>query len=186
VAQCEETRILSGRSALIMLILAQTALLYLTASSVAGNGTLYGCSLLCGQSGASTVLPLVATKFGAAVFALPAIIGALCEGWQSAVALATAPCWLAVLAHSRTLLAPYIGLSGGGGRFDPPFWLDPTRLSWLVPSFALFAILGWLGWLTRRALRDELARANSRRYAARFCSPDGPDSPAHFSTRIQQ
>jgi hypothetical protein len=152
---------MSRRSALIVLILVQAVLLYLTASSVAGNGTLYGCSLLCGHSGASTVLPLVATTFGVALFALPAVIGALCEGWQSAVALATAPWWLAVLAHSRTLLAPYIGLGGTGGRFDPPFWLDPTRLGWLILSFALFAIKGWLGWLTRQAIRVELARPSS-------------------------
>jgi hypothetical protein len=92
---------MSRRTVLILLILAQAALLYLTASSAAGNGTLYGCSVLCGQSGAAEILPLVATVCGVAMFALPAVIGGLCQSRQSAVALAVTPWWLAVLARTR-------------------------------------------------------------------------------------
>jgi hypothetical protein len=146
------------RTALITAMVCQTLLLYLTTSRVAGSGALYGCTIFCGGGGANVVIPTIAALFGVAMFVLPALIGALCNGWQGSLALAAAPWWLAVIAHAGTLLRPYIGLGGTGGRFDAPFWLDANRLIPLLGSLALFAFLGWLGWLARRAVRTELSR----------------------------
>ncbi len=71
--------------------------------------------------------------------------------------LAILPWWIVVIAHAGTLLTPYIGLGGSapGGRFDAPFWLSVTHLPLLLASLALFAELGILGWLARRAFAGE-------------------------------
>jgi hypothetical protein len=144
------------RALLLALIVVQTVLLIVTTSALAGRGILYGCPLLCGSPG-SVYIPRIAALFGIVMFTLPGVIGALCRGWQGAIALAVAPWWITVLVHAGTLVAPSIGLGGIGGRFGVPFWLDSTRSVQLVLSLALFALLGWLGWLTRHALRTELA-----------------------------
>lgn len=149
---------MSRRAALITAMVCQTLLLYLTTSRVAGSGALYGCTTFCGGGGGNDIIPTIAALFGVAMFALPVAIGALCEGWQGAVALALIPWWLAVVAHAGTLLRGYIGLGGAGGRFDAPFWLDTNHVILLLGSLALFAALGWLGWLARRAVRTELSR----------------------------
>lgn len=76
---------------LILLAVLQGLLLYLTASKLAGGGTLFGCTLLCGQSGENVLIPLIATAFGIALFVIPSIIGGLCRSWQGAIVLAVAP-----------------------------------------------------------------------------------------------
>lgn len=140
----------------LILAAAQTILLYLTTSSLGALNTVYGCSSLCGTGGQRFV-PLIAALFGIAMFALPSVIGAFSRTWGSALVLATLPWWIAVIAHAGTLLSPYIGLAGNaqGGRFDAPFWLSASHLPLLLASLALFAALGILGWLARRAFAGE-------------------------------
>jgi hypothetical protein len=140
----------------LILAAVQTILLYLTTSSLPTLNTVYGCSSLCG-SGGQRFVPLIAALFGIAMFALPTIIGAFSRTWRSALVLAVAPWWVAVIAHAGTLLTPYIGLGGNaqGGRFDAPFWLSATQLPLLLASLALFAALGIFGWLARHVLAGE-------------------------------
>ncbi|HEU5349173.1 MAG TPA: hypothetical protein VFU63_11235 [Ktedonobacterales bacterium] len=138
---------------LVPLILAglQTILLYLTSLSPVLKSA-YGCSFLCG-SGAIRLVPLIAALFAIAMFALPGVIGAFSRSWRGALTLAVLPWWIAVIAHAGTLLAPRIGLAstGLGGNFGVPFWLNTNYLLLLLASLALFAVLGVLGWLARRA-----------------------------------
>lgn len=145
---------MSRRLILLSLLIVQTALLYASTSAFAGRGMLYGCTVFCGTSGQTVVIPAIAAGVGVAMFVLPSFIGAVCRTWQGAVALAVVPWWLAVIAHAGTLLRPYIGLGGVGGRFDPPFWLVLTQLAPLLLSLVLFGLLGWLGWVARRAVSE--------------------------------
>lgn len=140
----------------LILAAVQTILLYLTTSSLPILNTVYGCSFLCGTDGQRFV-PLIAALFGVAMFALPSVIGAFSRTWRSALVLAALPWGIAVIAHAGTLLSPYIGLGGNaqGGRFDAPFWLSAGHLPLLLASLALFAALGLLGWLARRAFAGE-------------------------------
>ena len=140
----------------LILAAAQTILLYLTTSSLDALNTVYGCSSLCGTGG-QRLVPWIAAVFGVAMFALPSVIGAFSRTWRSALVLAVLPWWIAVIAHAGTLLSPYIGLAGNaqGGRFDTPFWLSASHLPLLLASLALFAALGILGWLARRAFAGE-------------------------------
>lgn len=62
-----------------------------------------------------------------------------------------------MLAHAGTMLTPYIGLGGMGGRFDPPFWLTSSHIVPLLLSLVLFAALGLFGWLVRQSLGSEFA-----------------------------
>ncbi len=142
----------------LVLVAVQTLLLYLTTGVLPIVGTIYGCSLLCG-TGAERFVGVIAALIGAAMFALPTLIGVFSRSWRSALVLAALPWWIVVLAHAGTLLSPYIGLAanGPGGRFDGPFWLNPTRLTLLLASLALFLALGILGWLARRVFAGEPA-----------------------------
>lgn len=138
----------------IILAGVQTMLLYLTTSATPILNTIYGDSLL-SRVDAQRYVPLIATLFGIAMFALPGIIGFVSRSWRSALVLAVIPWWLVVIAHAGTLLTPYIGLSGSGGRFDPPFWLSASHLPLLLASLALFAALGYLGHLARHVFAGE-------------------------------
>lgn len=136
----------------LVLAATQALLLYLTTSSSLVLNALYGCTSLCGTF-AQGFVPLIAALYGIAMFALPGIIGACSRTWRSALVLAVLPWWVVVIAHAGTLLTPYVGLAVDvrGGRFDLPFWLDAGHLTVLLASLALFAALGSLGWLARRA-----------------------------------
>ncbi len=140
------------RWVLAVLVLGQAILLYLTASSWASHGTLYGCSVLCGT--AQHALRLLAALFGVAMFVLPILIGALSRTWQNALALAAAPWCAAVIGHAGSLLTPTINVAANpgpyGGLFGTPFWLNPQHITTLILSFVLFLGLGGLGWLARQ------------------------------------
>ncbi len=88
------------------------------------------------------LFPLVAGLF----YVIPLLTGALCRRWPAALVLATLPAWgdLGVFAVAA---APRLG----------PFYLaqDPHAVG-TVGTLELFAALGFLGWIARRALRDLL------------------------------
>jgi len=156
-----DTRLASSRSrfprirwVLVALTAVQFALLAFSAASMAARNIFYGCSALC-DTGLRSVVPLIVTLFGVAMFVLPALIGMLSHTWKAAILLASAPWWAAVIVHSRSLLTPYIGLGASFGRFDAPFWLDISRAAQILVPLVLFATLGWLGWLAGSAWRAE-------------------------------
>src|SRR5262249_29662429 len=154
----------ASRTAAGALALAQTLVLTLTASSLATGGGLYGCSSGCGTTAKPTT-PALAVFFVILLPALPVVIGALSEAWQSAVAFAVLPWFPALILGANSVLAPTNTVkivSGGRGelptatsQFGPPFWLDAAHLPMLLFSLALFALLGWLGWVVGQALRGE-------------------------------
>jgi len=152
--------------AAIVVAVIQAALLALTVSSFATGGALYGCTSACGTA-AQPVTPMFATVLGIAMLAAPLVIGALCEEWRLGIAFAILPMFPALLITSNTLLAPtntivpptpatatQPAVPYPTSHFGPPFWLDPTHLQTLLFSFALFALLGWLGWVIGSAFRD--------------------------------
>jgi hypothetical protein len=153
-----------SRLAVIILGLAQTLIMTVTVSSLATGGGLYGCSNACGTTETPTT-PAIAVFFGMLMLVLPLVMGALSESWQAGVAFAMLPWFPAVLLGSNTVLAPVSTVTvtpGARGalpiassHFGPPFWLDPAHVSTLVFSLALFALLGFLGWVAGQALRGE-------------------------------
>lgn len=144
---------------LIVLALLQALLLYLTASSAGIGGGLYGCATPCGAGG-QPATPGIAIFLSLAIFILPAVIGALASTWQEAVGLAVLPWGLAVIFSAKALLAPTAGvvkatnLQPAASQFSAPFWTDTARLMPLLLSLALFAALGWVGWLARHAIAN--------------------------------
>lgn len=133
-------------------ILSAVQLVLLLATSVTrARNLIYGCTFFCGTS-LHVVIGVLALVLSAAMFVLPTVIGALSREWKAAIVLAVAPWWIAMLLHAMPLLTPYFGLggSGPGGRFDAPFWLDFNQAASLLIGFALFAALGWFGWLARQ------------------------------------
>jgi hypothetical protein len=126
-------------------MVAQTALLYLSASSSDVRNALYGCAFLCGMSSVSLVT-WAAGAVSAIMFIIPSIIGALTRSWRSAIALVAIPWWVATLLHAGSLLAPHIGIGAGYASYGLPFWLDMNRLAPLLLSLALFCALAWLGY----------------------------------------
>jgi len=142
----------------VLLVLAaiQAVLLFLTASSFARGGGLYGCASPCGTTAQPTT-PLLAVLIGIAIFALPAVIGLYSSTWRQAVAMAVLPWWAAVIFTASTLLAAPASFAGGragASTFPAPFWLDASRALPLLLSLILFAGLGWFGWLVRETLSD--------------------------------
>ena len=137
----------------------QCALMVVTESSQGTRNVVYGCSALC-DSSLQRFVPDIVAAFGTCILLLPLLIGVLSRSWSSAVALAVLPAWLAIILHARTLLTPYIGLSQTSGRFDDPFWISSAHLAPVIMSFALFAGLGWLGWLVARPWRETDLTAN--------------------------
>jgi hypothetical protein len=147
----------AGRAVLLILAGVQALLLFLTSSSAATSGALYGCSAPCGLNQQPDT-PFSAIAISAAIFLLPAVIGALAGGWQEAIGLAVLPWVLVVILASKTLLAPAAGVAAGArgqpavSQFGSPFWLDGGRLMPLLLALGLFALLGWIGWLAHEAL----------------------------------
>lgn len=144
----------------------QTVLLAVTVSSLATGGGLYGCTSACGTA-AQPATPALAVVLGILMLVLPLVIGALCQEWRLGVALAVLPVFPALLIASNTLLAPtntIVPPTPARGtqpavpyptsHFGPPFWLDAAHLPTLLFALALFALLGWLGWVIGSALRD--------------------------------
>jgi hypothetical protein len=153
------------RAAAFVLAVVETILLAATVSSLATGGGLYGCTSACGTA-AQPVTPGIAVLLGIVMLVLPLVIGALCEEWQLGVALAVLPVIPALLIASNTLLAPtntIVPPTPAQGtqpavpfptsKFGPPFWLDPAHLPTILFALALFALLGWLGWVIGSAFR---------------------------------
>ncbi len=154
----------ASRTVLLILALVQAIILILTASAFADSGALYGCTAPCGTAAQPTT-PAMAVFLGIVLLVLPVVIGLLCETWQGAVTLAAVPWWLAVIFTASTLLLPAAIVATGTpngkvptnplpNHFGAPFWLDANHLMPLLLSLAFFALLGWLGWLTRQALQE--------------------------------
>ena len=154
------------RVAALVVAAVQTLLLIATASSLATGGGLYGCASACGTA-AEPATPALAVVFGIVILVLPLVIGALCEDWRLAIALAVLPAFPALIFTGNKLLTPTNTIvpptpAKGGqpavpfatSHFGPPFWLDPTHLTTLLFAFALFALLGWLGWVIGSAIRS--------------------------------
>jgi hypothetical protein len=150
-----------GRVPLAALVVAviQTLLLAATASALGTGGGLYGCTSDCGTADAPATPP-IAIALGIVILVLPVVIGALCADWQLSVALAVLPVFPAFLIASSTLLVPtntivppqpatgtQPAVPYATSHFGLPFFLDPAHLTPLLFSLALFAVLGWLGWV---------------------------------------
>lgn len=147
----------TSRIVLLVLVLVQTVLLFLTAST-SESGSLYGCASPCGKVALPTT-PFLAVLMGIAIFVLPAVIGALSDTWPGALTLATLPWWLAAIASAGSLLASpalFVPVKGhpATSHFPSPFWLDAAHLVPLLLSLLLFAALGGLGWLAGQTVRE--------------------------------
>ena len=128
----------------------QAVLMAATAGPADVRNVVYGCSALCG-TGSQSVITHFATFLGVVMLLLPLLIGAASRTWMVGVSWAMAPWVLAIVMRSGNLLTPYVGLGQNAGRFDLPFWMNPTQTNMLVMSGVLFVGLGWLGWVMRRA-----------------------------------
>lgn len=155
-----------ARPAALVIAVIQTALLALTVSSFATGGGLYGCTSACGTA-AQPAMPTFAVVLGILMLMAPLVIGALCDEWQQGVAFAVLPVFPALLVLSNTMLTPtntivpptpasatQPAIPYPTSHFGLPFWLDPTHLQTLLFALALFALLGWLGWVIGNAFRD--------------------------------
>jgi hypothetical protein len=162
--------------AALVLAIIQALLLTVTASSLATGGGIYGCTSACGTA-AEPATPAIATLLGMVMLVLPVVIGALCEEWTSGVALAILPWFPALIIGSNKLLAPtntivpptpaqgtQPAVPYATSHFGPPFWLDGSHLPILLFSLALFAILGWLGWVIGSAFGERGSPSNRRAY----------------------
>lgn len=148
----------SGRSnrTLIILALVEAALLFFGTSSLVGRFVLPFERV--GRSPAQVALSLL----GVAAFVLPSVIGYLCRAWRTAIVLPVAAWWLALIAHALASSAtftgaqvPYLHPIPVGNDAYAPFWLNSSAVVALLLSFALFGVLGFLGWLARQALDGE-------------------------------
>jgi hypothetical protein len=154
------------RPAALVVAIIQTLLLMVTVSSLATGGGLYGCTSACGTA-AEPATPALAVVLGIVMLVLPLVIGALCEDWRLAVGLAVAPIFPALLIASNTLLTPtntivpptpatatHPAVPYPTSHFGMPFWLEPAHLTTVLFALALFALLGWLGWVIGSIFRD--------------------------------
>ena len=154
------------RPVALILAAVQTVLLMITVSSLATGGGLYGCTRACGTA-SQPATPVLAVVLGMAMLVLPLVIGALCADWRLGIALTVLPVFPALLITGNSLLAPtntIIPPTRATGtqpavpyptsHFGPPFWLDAAHLPTLLFALALFALLGWLGWVIGSALSD--------------------------------
>ena len=99
-------------------------------------------------------IPAPFTPLAAALFyALPAMTGALCRRWYSAITLATLPAWFA-LGVFATLAAPRLGFA---------YLTQDTHAAGVIGTLELFAGMGLLGWIMRLAAKDGLARLEESR-----------------------
>jgi hypothetical protein len=155
-----------ARPAALVVAALQTVLLALTVSSFATGGGLYGCTSACGTA-AQPATPAFAVVLGLVMLLAPLDIGAFCAERRLGVALAVLPVFPALLLLSSTLLTPtntivpptpasstQPAIPYPTSHFGPPFWLDPTHLQTLLFALALFALLGWLGWVIGSAFRN--------------------------------
>ncbi|WIG58541.1 MAG: hypothetical protein OJF49_001287 [Ktedonobacterales bacterium] len=153
-----------ARLVVLALALLQTILLYLTLSSAATSGGLYGCPMPCGTADKPGV-PAFGVILGVVILALALAIGALCQSWAGAIVLAALPWLITVILRADLFLVPTAVFETVKsttrnraptltGHFGQPFWLDTTHLWQLLLSLALFAALGWFGWLARQAISD--------------------------------
>ena len=147
-------------TAALVVAIIQALLLAATVSTFATGGGLYGCTSACG-SPAEPVTPPLAVALAVIMLVLPLVIGALCTDWRLGIALAVIPVLPAliiardtVLAPTNTIVPPTPAVPYATSHFGPPFWLDPAHLTTLLFSFALFALLGWLGWVIGSFFRD--------------------------------
>jgi hypothetical protein len=92
--------------------------------------------------------PLLAPLAAALFYALPTAIGALCQRWYSAVALASLPAWFA-LGVFATLAAPRLGFA---------YLTQDNHAAGVIGTLELFAGMGLLGWIVGLATKDGLAR----------------------------
>jgi len=99
-------------------------------------------------------IPTPLTPLAAALFyALPAVTGALCRRWYTAIALATLPAWIA-LGVFATVAAPRLGFA---------YLTQDTHAAGVIGTLELFAGMGLLGWIMRLAAKDGLARLEGSR-----------------------
>lgn len=99
-------------------------------------------------------IPAPLTPLAAALFyALPAITGALCRRWYTAITLATLPAWVA-LGVFATLAAPRLGFA---------YLTQDAHAAGVIGTLELFAGMGLLGWIMRLAVKDGLARLEGSR-----------------------
>lgn len=134
----------------------QLVLIVVTTSPQSVRNQVYGCSALCASSFRPAVYVIV-TILSIAMFVIPSVIGLLSRTWQVALCLSCAPWWLTTIIRVSRMLSPYIGLGPGAGRFDDPFWLNPSQAASVILPFLMFAILGIFGWIVRQALlRDSM------------------------------
>jgi hypothetical protein len=84
--------------------------------------------------------PVVAALF----YVLPALTGALCRRWPAAVVLATLPAWVDLGAFAIA----------AASRIGPFYVAQQDHAVSTVGTLELFAALGALGWLARRALLE--------------------------------
>ncbi|HEY7093428.1 MAG TPA: hypothetical protein VH393_09630 [Ktedonobacterales bacterium] len=99
-------------------------------------------------------IPTLLTPLAAALFyALPAVTGALCRRWYTAITLATLPAWVA-LGVFATLAAPRLGFA---------YLTQDTHAAGVIGTLELFAGMGLLGWIMRLAAKDGLARLEGSR-----------------------
>lgn len=141
---------------LIALALVEAILLFLGTSSLIGR-----LAVPYEQSDRSPV-QLLLGFMGIATFVLPSIIGYLCRTWRTALVLPIAAWWLALIAHAVAASAtlgvaqiPYLYPAPIGNPHYAPFWLNSSTIIALLLSFALFGVLGFLGWIARQALNAE-------------------------------
>jgi hypothetical protein len=159
-------RIEGVRPAALVVAVVQAILLSVTVSSIAIGGGLYGCTSACGTA-AEPVTPGIAIFLGIVMLLLPLVIGILCDEWRIAVALSVLPLIPALIIASNTVLAPtntilpptratatQPAVPFATSKFGPPFWLDPAHLPTILFAFALFALLGWIGWVIGSAFRN--------------------------------
>ncbi|HEY7833780.1 MAG TPA: hypothetical protein VIG30_09445 [Ktedonobacterales bacterium] len=139
-------------AAVIILAIIEAILLYLTVSSVATNGALYGCPAAC--TTLATSIPFSAMLLGVALIIIPVAVGLFSATWKVAIAMTFLPVLLVlILKGGSKLLAP--DFTGSGLTLQTaPFWADFAKLSAVLFTVILFTALGWLGWLIREALAD--------------------------------
>lgn len=140
-------------AAVIVLAIIQAICLYLTVSSMAVTGSLYGCPAACGTAALPSV-PFAAMLLGIALIVVPIAAGLFSATWKVAIAMTFLPWLLVIFLKGGTLVAPSVSFPHGAPALGNPFWLDTSKLFAVVLSALLFTGLGWLGWLIREALAD--------------------------------
>jgi len=141
---------IARRVALVASLLGQSGLLLI---AVIPGGTWESLGFPADGPTPHVLYPVVSGLF----YLLPTLTGALCRRWQSALALATLPAWLDLLAFA-------IGAAGRLGPFD---LIQDTAVKGATGTLELFAALGAFGWLARTAVLlvlDDRRRAQGGRH----------------------